>query len=248
MEIRRKVVIAIGIIWLSAASHAFGNEGQWTSNGVPICTQTNSQERPAACTASSGGAIIVWQDYRFGNYDIYAQRIDSNGSIIWTWAKDGLVVCNQPESESAPEIVATASGGAIIVWQTGGDIYAQKIDGAGVPLWSGTEDRVIVCNEVNNQANPDILEDGSGGAVIVWEDGRISDSNIDIYAQKLDSKGAKVWTWAENGVIVCDRFRNQEKPAICPDGSGGVIIVWEDKREGGANNDLYAQRMDSNGG
>jgi len=29
-----------------------------------------------------GGGIIVWTDYRNGDYDIYAQRIDANGDTI----------------------------------------------------------------------------------------------------------------------------------------------------------------------
>ena len=55
----------------------------WTLNGVAICTTVNDQYNPTIVSDGSGGAIITWNDFRNGSdYDIYAQKIDENGSII----------------------------------------------------------------------------------------------------------------------------------------------------------------------
>src|SRR5690348_9693452 len=51
---------------------------QWTTDGVPISTDSNDQTSPTIVGDDAGGAIIAWEDKRSGtNYDIYAQRIDA---------------------------------------------------------------------------------------------------------------------------------------------------------------------------
>ena len=52
---------------------------QWTADGVAICTATGDQGSPQIISDGAGGAIITWQDYRSGNYDIYAQFVSGRG-------------------------------------------------------------------------------------------------------------------------------------------------------------------------
>jgi hypothetical protein len=47
-------------------------------------------------------------------------------------------------------------------------------------------------------------------------------------------------------VPVCTAANGQQETATCSDGAGGAIIVWVDFR-GGANSDLYAQRISAEG-
>jgi hypothetical protein len=47
-----------------------------------------------------------------------------------------------------------------------------------------------ICTASGSQYNPQITSDGSGGAIITWEDNREGDSYTeDIYAQKIDQDG-----------------------------------------------------------
>jgi hypothetical protein len=64
-----------------------GGAAQWTVNGVSVCTATGSQLFPVLINDGSGGAIITWFDGRTGYYDIYAQRVYSNGNL-YTSVKD----------------------------------------------------------------------------------------------------------------------------------------------------------------
>ncbi len=52
---------------------------QWDSDGVAICTVAENQEWPQLVADGIGGAMITWEDYRNGNLDIYAQRVDHEG-------------------------------------------------------------------------------------------------------------------------------------------------------------------------
>jgi len=55
---------------------------QWTTDGVAICTALGDQSSPQIVPDGEGSAIITWYDYRSGNnHDIYAQKINRNGSL-----------------------------------------------------------------------------------------------------------------------------------------------------------------------
>ena len=214
----------------------------WTADGVPISTAANSQERPAIVSDGNGGAIITWYDSRSSNYDIYAQRIDANGNVLWT--ADGVAISIADGWQSYPTIVSDGSGGAIITWNDGrsgnGDIYAQRIDANGNVLW--TTDGVAISTAANSQSSPFIVSDGNGGAIITWYDYR-SGANFDIYAQRINTNGVVQWT--ADGVPISTAANSQERPTIASDGSGGAIITWYDYRSG--NYDIYAQRIDTDG-
>lgn len=223
----------------------------WAVDGVPLCTAAFNQQNPKIVTDGSGGAVIVWMDDRFGggagNYDLFAQRINSSGVI--QWAVDGVPVCTATGIQNAQQVLADNSG-AMIVWSDGrggsanADIYAQRINQAGTALW--TINGAQVCTASSLQNIPQIISDGgAGSAIIAWEDWR-NFGQADIYAQHI-SNGFTDWTF--NGVVICSEsnLANQYNTKMVADGSGGAIMCWEDKRNAGSNTDLYAQRVNNSG-
>jgi len=158
-----------------------------------ISTAAGDQNSPTIVTDNNGGAIITWYDYRSGNYDIYAQRINASGVVQWT--ADGVPISTAANSQERPAIVSDGSGGAIVTWYdyrsgTYSDIYAQRIDANGNVLW--TTNGMAISTAANNQYYPQIVSDGSGGAIITWEDYR--SGNWDIYGQRIDANGNVLWT------------------------------------------------------
>ncbi|MGZ4098956.1 MAG: hypothetical protein ACXVNM_08755, partial [Bacteroidia bacterium] len=216
---------------------------KWLNNGISVCSNTASQQSPAITDVGNGDVIITWQDNRAGNYDIYAQKIDSSGNILWS--ADGIVVCNKSTNQKGPKIIGDNAGGAIIVWEDSlnfyWDIYAQRISSSGNALWA--PNGVAVCTAQNTQNNPRIDLGLAGGAIITWQDKR-NNSDYDIYAQSMDASGVAQWT--ANGVAICNSINTQSNPKIEPDGSNGAVIAWEDKRNG-IDYDIYAQRINSSG-
>lgn len=216
---------------------------KWTLYGTSICNSAGVQKNSSIVDADNGSAIIVWEDNRNGNYDIYAQKIDSSGNILW--ATNGVAVCNKTTTQKSPKIVGDNAGGAIIVWEDSlnfyWDIYAQRISSNGTLLWSSGG--VSICSASNTQANPRVDEDGLGGAIFTWQDKR-NNTDYDIYAQRINSSG--VVQWATNGVVICNSINTQSNPRIEPDGSNGALIGWMDKRNG-LDNNIYIQRINSSG-
>ena len=97
----------------------------------------------------------------------------------------------------------------------------------------------------SDQSNPQMISDGAGGSIIVWEDQRNGSTNYDIYAQRRDANGSLVSGWGADGTVVCGATANQYAPVIVTDGAGGAIIAWQDSR--GASTAIYAQRIDASG-
>ena len=192
----------------------------------------------------SEGAIIIWMDKRNGNWDVYAQRVNAaNGATLWT--AGGVAVCDDPNRQVEPAIVSDGSGGAIIVWAdkrngSDEDVYAQRVDSTGNGMWGANGKAVSAANW--DQDNPAIASDGSGGAIIAWEDDR--DRDEDIYAQRMDGNGNPLW--AANGIPISLKDYDQFDPVIIGDGAGGAFIVWDSFNALGVP-DLYAQRISSDG-
>lgn len=99
---------------------------------------------------------------------------------------------------------------------------------------------VIIMNNLDEQTLFDTCSDGNDGCIIAWGDPR--DLDYDIYAQKIDRNGNKQWG---SGIEICGATGDQHLPVLCSDGAGGAIIAWEDAR--GANDDIYIQRVTSDG-
>ncbi len=213
----------------------------WAVNGVALCTATGQQENPRLVSDGGGGTIVVWEDFRGSDYDIYVQRVDASGSVLWT--ANGVAICAAAGDQYSPEIIPDGEGGAIITWEDyrgiDYDIYAQQIDASGVTQW--TADGVDLCSVAGDQFLPSIASDGAGGAIVAWYG--IRGTHYDIYAQRIDVFGTV--QWSVGGVAVCNAPDDQYAPEIVPDGTGGAIITWEDNR--GSDTDIFAQRVDASG-
>jgi hypothetical protein len=210
---------------------------QWTASGVALCTAAFDQYTPTIVSDGSGGAIVTWYDYRSGtNNDIYAQRVNALGVAQWT--ANGVALCTAANDQYIPTIVSDGSGGAIVTWYdlrsgTNFDIYAQRVNALGVAQW--TANGVALSTAAFDQSSPTIVSDGSGGAIITWQDAR--SGLFDIYAQRVNASGVAQWT--ANGVALCTAAGDQFYPTIVSDGSGGAIVTWQ--------GDIYAQRVNALG-
>ena len=234
----------------------------WKNDGVLICTAIGSQSYTQLVSDGAGGAIIAWRDYRSDNADIYAQRVDANGRMLWK--NDGVPVCTAVGSQPYTQLVSDGAGGAIIAWydERSGrkfrwDIYAQRVDASGRMLWEN--DGVLICRAAESISFP-LISDGAGGAIIAWEE-------QSIYIQRVDANGRMLWKddgpsrfivvngktlWKNYGICVFTAlYATASKPQLASDGEGGVIIAWRDHPDQypgrSSGDDIYAQRVDASG-
>jgi hypothetical protein len=190
------------------------------------------------CGDGEGGVFITWADLRNGvDSDVYAQRIDVYGNIMWD--TNGIPICTEIGQQDPPKICSDGEGGAIIVWADDrpayNGIYAQRIDADGNALWNQGGTFVITGDTCLR-----IYSDNNGGAVIAW---RNLSSSLDIYAQRIASNGSIMW--GIKGIVICNAFDRQENLQFFCDNNGYSYFVWEDRRK--MDSDIYAQKVDING-
>ncbi|NHI92703.1 MAG: hypothetical protein EAX96_09385 [Candidatus Lokiarchaeota archaeon] len=208
----------------------------WGDSGIAFCMGPMSKSIRGICSDESGGAIITWLDDRNGNYDIFTQRINSMGDILWDVG--GTAICTALNLQDLSYPCSDGNGGAIIAWNdqrnNNEDIYAQYINASGHVQWDNNG--IPICNLPGDQESHQICSDGSGGAIITW------DNNPGVYAQRINALGQV--QWVENGTMVRGTYMPRY-PDICEDGNGGAYITWFESRDG--NNHIFFQFIDASG-
>lgn len=234
---------------------------QWDSNGILISSNQNKAVRPKIIADGKGGAFIAWIDYRFQaatnneEADIFAQHVDSAGNVLWQQA--GIAVDSNAHSKAHVSLALDGLGGLFLAWDEYDDnndvngIYAQHIDSAGILLWGSISTSIGVADNSGgvDAYEPQIIAGGRGGFIAAWYDNRSSNTD-DIYAQRIDTAGNRVWGMSD--IRVCHASENQMYPQIASNGVKGIIITWQDDRANFSGNgpeyDIYAQSLDSMGG
>ena len=145
-----------------------------TNVNLPVSSEFGAQQSPVSVPDGEGGAILVWQDHRGSNWDVYAQRVDAAGTALW--APGGIPVCSADGDQMAPVAVSDGAGGVIVAWQDnrldfflGWDIYALRINAQGeLPLgWPSCGIAMALSGKL--EFAPVIAPDGAGCAYVAWE-------------------------------------------------------------------------------
>ncbi len=237
----------------------------WTANGVRVTNNVNLDDmHPLICLDGQGGVIVTWygDDAVAKTIQNYAQRFNSAGAA--QWVANGMLVTNAAGFRASTSILSDGANGAFIFFLdtrndpngsdydyletndlTNTDIYGQRLNGSGTRLWGNGGTAIITApGNQNVDLDWDAVPDGSGNAILVFNDGRNDDGttfNYDIFAQKVNNNGVPQWT--ANGVAVCTAAENQFVNDLKPDGAGGVIvsIAYQDIER------CYAQRITGTG-
>jgi hypothetical protein len=179
--------------------------------------------------------LVVWEDTRGSDYDIYGQRVDTGGNLVGSNFTISTAVHDQ-------RYVAVAWDGTnyMVVWgdfrkATEQDVYGQRVDASGNLVGQN----FAVSVGANNQCAPSIAWNGTNH-LVVWYDDRGGIANYDIYAQRLDANGNLV----SSNFVVSEAANSQQWPAVVY-GGGNYVVAWQDKRSG--NLDIYGQILGLNG-
>ncbi|MBN2828909.1 MAG: T9SS type A sorting domain-containing protein [Candidatus Cloacimonetes bacterium] len=225
---------------------------QWTDDlsvNTLIVSKTGDQlfnayaNMPAefTLTETATGTVVCWHDESGGDFDIYAQKMDSMGYLLWD--PDGMPVCTDSGDQRFASVVADDDGGVLICWQDESgadkDVYAQKLDVDGNQVWAS---KLAIDASSDDQSYPKMCSDDAGGGIIVWSTDNGTDH--DLRAQRIDTDGNFLWG---SYASVCTETGNQLYPVIIPSGSNGALIAWEDYRNTVHGPDIYGQKLSSGG-
>jgi hypothetical protein len=230
----------------------------WPTAGRAIVVGFSEQEDLAMAVDGSGGALIAWAQPGGGlTRDIYVKHVLASGAIDPAWPANGRAMIVDSYDQASTAMVADGAGGAILSWDDqrgsagggGRNIFAQHVLSTGALDAAWPDTAQVICHHAGDQMYPRMVTDGAGGAIVTWQDVRNGES--DIYAQHVTSTGAVDPAWPTDGRALCTAAQQQLFPTIVPNGAGGAVVAWEDRRSFpgpfGDNDDIYAQGVGANG-
>lgn len=184
---------------------------------------------PSLAKASDGRFVVVWQDYRSGSFEIYAQLFDSLGNAAGSNYK--VAAGNE---QCYPSVAMSNSGNFVVAWQTsymGPWVKAQKFDSTGAPI-----DTVFVVNDNSSYGYlyPTAAYSPDGSKFIIgWNDYSNSGEDPDFAAQVYDGiTGGKIGA----NTIVNDDSASSWAQQTTRSGSNiacnndNIFFVWQDNR------------------
>jgi hypothetical protein len=216
---------------------------------VALSNGTAKQNKIKMAPINNDSFVFTWMDFRQTEPDIYAQRVNINGSLLWP---DPFVVYSDslaatPAQQENPRIVQTSDNGVIIIWEDkrdnydDPDLYAQKVNLTGQRLWDASG--VPLCTADFGQRAPRMVSDDNGGCYVVWDDARNGNApHVDIYAQHLSSTGSQLWTL--NGKPICTS-PNEQSGSLIKKAGNNLFINWMDMRDGSVG--IYYQVLNTSG-
>ncbi len=208
-------------------------------DGVMVSSQLNEEEN---CAIGFDGTnfVVAWTDNRDVGTDVYAARVDQAAQVL---DPDGFPVSVAADLRAGPA-VAWGEGQWLVVWEDyrpGGwsDIY-----GARVTTWDTVRDEsgFAISTQMWGEGSPAVCWGGSNW-LVAWMDSRDRPQEYDIYCARV-TPGGDVLDPA--GIAVCAVEKTQAYPRIAFDGTNW-LVVWEDRRLGYDNYDIYAARVGPGG-
>ncbi len=140
------------------------------------------------------------------------------------FAQEEVAIRRADDLHWQKQTVRMIDGSTVILWDstTNGDwdIYAQKYNSTGVPLWP---EPVTVVQKPGIQIMPLAVESSDGNVVVVWRDYPDNYSESRLWAQKLGTQGQKLWP--EDGIMVFPGSVSPVEIEVLSNPNGGAYVV-----------------------
>lgn len=214
--------------------------------GMILCLLGCTGSNPAAFHDAGKGESRF---SRSGRESARPERLRLEGPVFRVSATDS--------QERNPAVVPSLGDTVIVVFEVEPpgskkdvDIYAQRVSAKGGAVWKEARP---VATSAAEEAAPRAIPDGEGGAFVVFEaaylEGRHA-GDRDLAAQRISAGGELEWENGDRSVIVSGSKALERRPALAPDGRGGMVAAFERRYaedENQADVDILAQRISSEG-
>ena len=233
----------INFIFFIFLSFVIGQDMVWQNNGIPIRQGVHIEWQRTVCPGESGSMIFVWSDTRYGSRNVFAQKVDSSGVLLW--GSQGSAVTNLPGRQEDPVAITDGDGGAFIAWvdyrfDDEGDIFIQHIDNQGNRMMDDNGEALARVDGRHLTIN--MCTDSLGGVFVAWQDKR-NFLDDDIFGTHVSSN--YVIIAPSSGVSIIQMNGNQGAKSLEYAGNNQATIIWSDTRSG-SGNDIYCQKINMN--
>ncbi|MBM3497608.1 MAG: hypothetical protein FJX74_02950 [Armatimonadetes bacterium] len=203
----------------------------WNGGEQPslLASGKGIERHPQAIGDGAGGMMVLFEyeplEGEFaGDIDIMAQRVDSNGRLLWHDGEQSAAVSAAGGLERAPQLVPLSDGSAIAVLEhefrngeNAGDIdvVGQRLSREGQLLWNGGEQSTMLSGAKWLERTPVALADGEGGAIVVLTavgpEGEF-EGDEDVWALRVSQEGQLLWHNGEQSVEIAGSDLLERRP------------------------------------
>ncbi len=219
-----------------------GVDGALQGHEIAIAAPANDQTKPAVGYNSNlPGYLVVWQDLRGEDWDIWGQRVDLYGVV----QEPNLAICSEDGNQITPAVAHSPDTDQyLVVWQDARSgatqIYGQRVDGDG----DLSEDEFLIAGgDDDARRNPRVVFNPVMDEFLVVYTHGVESGNI--RGRRVPASGLP----AEAEFDIATGEAEQTFPDVAcraQEGRGGYLVVWRELD--GAQHDIVGQRLKPNTG
>jgi hypothetical protein len=204
---------------------------------------TGTQDLPAISHDSSGGFVVAWESngQDGSNFGVFGRRFDSSGSAM---GAEFQVNQYTTSHQRLPTISHDSSGGFVVAWQSfanqdgsGYGVFGRRFNSSGGAL--GAEFQINAYT-TDQQRDPTISHDSSGGFVVAWNSISQDGSGWGVFGRRFNSSGGALGAEFQINAYTTDQQRD---PTISHDSSGGFVVAWGSNGQDGSLYGVFARRF-----
>ena len=226
--------LSITLLFPIIACAQWSNDSQ---NNLIISDRSGEQAQAKIVAADDGYSYISWFDNSDGGYDVYLQRLDSNG--IEQWAHNGILIADRGDSSTQDYGVSIdTTGNALLTFRDDRNgierITANKISTTGDLLWG--DSGVQVSGTTGFLAAPKVAGTTDGNIVVAWT------HDAEVVIQKLDPNGLPLWGEGVIQSAIDTAFIASDLKAS---DQGNVIVSMVESTTFSSPKHIFAQKLAS---
>ena len=210
-----------------------GSEGQ-----VSSALSTANCINGSLAFGGNGSLVAVWQQANGLNWEVYAQRFSSPGTLVSSPIKVNSGVTS---GAPIPDVSADASGNFVVVWTTtvgGGsktDVFGRVFNADGT---ARSGEVVINTTTLHEQLAPSVAMLPSGAFVVAWSSNmQDAGGTYGIYTAQFDGNGAPL---TGDTLVNVTTSGNQINASVAAAGSQ-VVYLWGGIGPGGNDGAMLRQ-------
>lgn len=220
-----------------------GGVPQWPGDGVLVAIKPPDAtlNEPHIIANPDGGVFVCFRFSGAGpTGDIRCQHIDASGTRRWSDSGASVGSGGDREWRVVPRGLADGAGGLMVFWRNQRDtslpspgpmlMEGQRFSGNGQKLWGATPKVVrttgLAASDGHGYAEFQVASDGSGGAVLAFNDWAGADPALDVMAQRVSAAGDLLW--GGGAIVTSASGHQQHEQTIAAADGGAFVAVYED--------------------
>ncbi|MCC7386745.1 MAG: hypothetical protein IT384_33225 [Deltaproteobacteria bacterium] len=203
--------------------------------GIAISTASGQQGSPRVAWGRTG-FLVVWDDERDGDSDIFGARVTGDGRVL---DETGVRISIAPGEQERPAVAGGGDGVYLVVWDDQGSrgraIHGARVGETGTVL---DEAGIAISSAEGMPGRPSVASSGDQ-YLVTWLHGG---SGSDIFGARVSKAGTVL---DPTGIAISTAEGDQGSPSVAW-GGREYLVAWVDAGTNFAS-DIYGARVDEAG-